>query len=318
MEKSRKPVISSHDRFFKKLFSNKEGVNEFVSKTFPPAIAEKLDLETLELDKTEYIDSKLRTSFSDVVYDCKYGKTGKVKISLLFEHKSQTERFPQLQLLGYMLKIWQTQIEQAKEARIRDFKLSAVIPIIFYHGEDAWKKQTFENYFTGIDEHLINFIPKFDYQLIDLSDYSDSEIKKLFEKLQLQIGLLLMKNIFDEQKLLNDLTSIFAQVNELLNNQSGRMFFESIVAYLHYGTNIDTQKFVEKMETITTQGADIFVSTAMRLKKEGIEKEKKRVAFSLLKQGVAEDIILIATNLTQKQLNYLKTLKEYQIELETI
>jgi predicted transposase YdaD len=63
-----------------------------------------LDLETLKLDKTEYIDSKLRTSFSDVVYDCRYGEKGKVKISLLFEHKSKPERFPQLQLWDICIK----------------------------------------------------------------------------------------------------------------------------------------------------------------------------------------------------------------------
>ena len=49
-----------------------------VSVYYPKLIAgfskhfKELNLETLEIDKTDYIDSKLRTNFSDVVYNCKY------------------------------------------------------------------------------------------------------------------------------------------------------------------------------------------------------------------------------------------------------
>ncbi len=314
-EENGKAIISSHDRFFKVLFEKKEEVNEFITKTFPPELTDKLNLETLELDKTEYIDSELRTSFSDVVYNCRYGENLKVKISLLFEHKSQPERFPQLQLISYMIKIWLKEIEQAKASKLKNFKLPVVIPIIFYHGKSSWKYQDFEKSFSAADSNLINFIPKFDYQLIDLSDYTDTEIKELTGKLQLQIGLLLMKNIFDEQKLLNEFSNIFAKIKELLNNPSGKLFFESIVSYLYYATKIDTQKFVEKMETMTTQGTEIFISTAMKLEmrgekrgiEKGIEKEKKRIALELLENNVLDEIILAVSCLTKKQLEYLKT-----------
>ena len=76
-----KQVVNSHDRFFYVLFSKKDEVIEFISKTFPKEIVERLDLETLEIDKTDYVDNKLRTNYSDVVYNCKYGKNSKVKIS---------------------------------------------------------------------------------------------------------------------------------------------------------------------------------------------------------------------------------------------
>ncbi len=81
-----KNLIYSHDKFFKELFSKREEVSEFVSKTLPKQLVEKLNLEKLELDKTEYIDKKLKTSFSDIVYNCVYGKDTKIKITLLFEH----------------------------------------------------------------------------------------------------------------------------------------------------------------------------------------------------------------------------------------
>jgi len=171
-------VTNTHDKFFKSLFSNKNGIREFVSKIISLDIVEKLDLNTLELDKTEYLDKRLNSSFSDLVYNCKYGEKQNVKISLLFEHKSQPEKFPHFQLLGYMLRIWELQIKQKEE-------LTPVIPIIFYHGKKKWNNKGFEEYFGNIDNKLQSFIPKFDYELIDTSTYSDKELREHFDNIEL-------------------------------------------------------------------------------------------------------------------------------------
>jgi len=138
-----KNLINSHDRFFKELFSKKEEVSEFVEKTLSSEITKNLDFKSLELDNNEYIDSKLKTNFSDIVYNCKYGTHSQVKISLLFEHKSYPEKFPHFQLLGYMLRIWEVQLKQKQ-------KLTPIIPIVFYHGEKKWKQKAFVTYFEKV------------------------------------------------------------------------------------------------------------------------------------------------------------------------
>ena len=306
-----KNLINSHDRFFKQLFSGKEEVSEFVAKTFPPELAKKLNLETLELDKTEYVDKELKTSFSDIVYNCVYSKDTQVKISLLFEHKSYPESYPHFQLLGYMLKIWQTQIKQKQN-------LTPVIPIIFYHGEKKWSQKPFDKYFEGLDEILQKFIPAFDYQIIDTSTYTDEQIQQLFDSLELQIGMLIMKNIYNEQKIMQEITGFFAGINQLLQTEKGEQFFETLVSYLYYATKIETRKLVEKMRTISPKAEQKFISTAMRLEMKGIEKGIKKVAYSMMQENIPDSIILKVTKLSQKELNYLKTLKEYQIDLETV
>ena len=308
-----KKIINSHDRFFNVLFSKKEEVSEFVAKTFPSELVQKLNLETLEIDKTDYIDSKLRTNFSDVVYNCKYGKDANIKIALLFEHKSYPVSFPHLQLLGYMLKIWELQIKQKKD-------LTPVIPIIFYHGKEEWNNKQFIEYFTGIDNVLEKFIPKFDYQLIDTSDYTDDEIIKLFNNLQLQIGILVMKNIFDEQKILQEINKIFAGLNQLLQTEQGELFFESIVSYLFYATGIDTEKYVNKMRTISVNAGEKFVSTAMKLEmkgeKRGLIKGIEKVAFNLILKGFDNKFINEATGLTNEQINHLRKAEKFNIDFE--
>jgi predicted transposase/invertase (TIGR01784 family) len=87
---------------------------------------------------------------------------------------------------------------------------------------------------------------------------------------------------------------------------------------------------VEKMRTISPKAGEKFVSTAMRLKMEGrlegrlegiekgIKKGIKKVAFSMMQENIPDEVILKVTKLTQKELDYLKTLKEFQLDLETI
>ncbi len=163
-----KNLINSHDKLFKALFSNKAAVSEFVAKLFPKDVAERIDTESLALDPTEYVDKELKTHFCDVVYHCVYrGNTDEaipITLSLLFEHKSTPESHPHFQLLRYLLNIWETQLKQ-KQA------LTPVIPIIFYHGRRPWIKKPLEAYFKQTDDVLNRFIPRFDYLLIDASQY---------------------------------------------------------------------------------------------------------------------------------------------------
>ncbi len=312
-----KNLVNSHDKFFKILFSRKKEVKEFIVKTLPKGFVGNMNLETLELDKSEYVDEQLKSSYSDVVYNCLYGESTKIKISILFEHKSYPEKYPHLQLLRYMLNIWQTQIKQKH-------KLTPVVPIIFYHGQQKWNEKTFADYFNNIDSELLRFIPQFDYQLIDTSNYSDSDIKKLFESLELQIGVLLLKNIFDNYKILQGEVEIFSSSELLLQTEEGERYFETIVAYLYYNTDFEIQKFIDKMRTISPRAEEKFVSTAMRLemkgerrgeqrgRKEGKKEGKKEVAINLFKNGVSVDLAAVYTGLNKEEL--LKLQEEYNRE----
>ena len=300
-----KRIINTHDKFFKSLFSKKNQVREFVSKTIRPEIVENLDLNTLELDKTEYLDNQLRSSYSDLVYNCKYGNNTNVKISLLFEHKSQPEKYPHFQLLGYMLRIWEIQIKQNQ-------RLTAVIPIIFYHGKKKWNNKDFVTYFGSIDKELQKFIPTFDYELIDTSTYSDKELAEHFDSIELQIGLLVMKNISNEQELLQKLNVIFAKLNQLLQTEQGKHFFDSIATYLLNATKIDSDKYVENMGNISQQAEQQFVSTAMKLefkgRQEGRQESIEKVAIKLIIKGYSNEMINDITGLTEKDIKILREL----------
>jgi len=105
MSKKEIKYNNPHDRFFKSVFSDKHNVQGLLEGALP-LIYKNINLKSLKIDNNSYIKKELQTEFSDLVYKCNYGKR-KIKIALLFEHKSSEETHVQLQLLHYVLSVWE-------------------------------------------------------------------------------------------------------------------------------------------------------------------------------------------------------------------
>ena len=116
--------MGHHDIFFKHTFSIKEHAVDFASHVLPAEINAKLDYSTICLENTSYVDKELSEHFSDTVYSCSYEQS-KIKIALLFEHKSWPDNNLPYQLNRYMIKMLEYNIKQ-KEAFV------PVIPIVLY------------------------------------------------------------------------------------------------------------------------------------------------------------------------------------------
>jgi hypothetical protein len=84
-----------------------------------------------------------------------------------------------------MVRIWEKMVEADANA-----DLLPIIPLVLYHGESRWNiGPTFDGLFNGAEE-LRPYWPEFKYQLYDLSQWSDAEIRGA---LLLRAELLLLK-----------------------------------------------------------------------------------------------------------------------------
>ncbi|MEZ4956314.1 MAG: Rpn family recombination-promoting nuclease/putative transposase [Saprospiraceae bacterium] len=95
---------TQHDRLFRATFSIKSEAELFIKKFLPWDINQFLDYDTLELKNSSFINEHLENQFSDIIYACRWEDSPKsVLLTFLFEHKSYPEKYPELQLLRYML-----------------------------------------------------------------------------------------------------------------------------------------------------------------------------------------------------------------------
>ncbi len=248
---------------------------------------------------------------SDAVYSCRY--SGSVlKIALLFEHKSFVPQFPHFQLLRYILNIWESCRKQRKPVPI-------VLPIILYHGKRAWEKRPLKEYLSGDTDLLGNFMPDFDYLLIDLSKSPDAEIISLFRKNPaVKLWLLVQKYIYAEEALMNKLDSFFGPDIVYFTLEEGLRFFESIWRYIFEATEIDPEMILRRVPMLPDRAKETIMTTAEKLRKqgkqegkqEGLEEGEKKAkledARRMLERGYPLDDICDITGLSREEVEMLR------------
>ena len=154
---------------------------DFASHVLPVEINAKLDYSSICLENASYVDKELSEHFSDMVYSCSYEQS-KIKIALLFEHKSSPDNNLPYQLNRYMIRIWEYSIKQ-KEAFV------PIIPLVLYHGKESWKPGNLKSCFKNLEAEIAPFIPDFKYIFVDLSRYTDEEIAdRIFTQASLKIS----------------------------------------------------------------------------------------------------------------------------------
>jgi predicted transposase/invertase (TIGR01784 family) len=165
--------------------------------------------------------------------------------------------------------------------------------------------------FESIDETLKLFIPDFNYLLMDLSDYSDKQIiNGVFNNVATKIASLLMKNIYDEKKLLKNLVD-FLNIGALyFREEKGLRFLEAVIRYLMSNLDIQATNVIKKsIEAISFEGAKTVMTIAESLIEKGIEKGERQKAIDTAKRMLAQgfDVTLISkiTDLTEEEIRKL-------------
>ena len=217
-----------HDAFFRETLSRVEAARDFVAHYLPAEVVACFDLGTLRVAKDSFVDEDLRSHYSDLLYEVGLRGGGDALVYLLVEHKSHPEPDAGLDLLRYTVKAWGLLRKQG-----RGFPLPPVVAVLFYHGREPWRvSAAFEDLIAAPPE-LQRYVPRFRYELCDLSRYSDEELKG---GVRLRAALLLWKHIFDdapEERLLDALKLLL----DALGAETGLRSLESYLRYIIQATD---------------------------------------------------------------------------------
>ncbi len=269
-----------HDNFFKSLFSVKENLQDLLLGTLPKEVLQGLKPETLVYDPTEYVDQELSPYFKDVSCNMFYGYTN-IKVSLLYEHKSYPDKNIHMQLLRYILNVWENQVANKQP-------LTPVITMVYYHGKPKWT----DSGFVQVPEELKRFVPLFDYVLFDTKDIEDHAIIRHFKRPSVKVAVWFMKrsdNLIGFIKNNPDLArEMFSQLMEI-----DETIFQKIALYLYKVSGLEPDKIDEIMETISPQVKDAFAEAANELKFLG----KKEVVVKMITKGYSDNEISEITDI---------------------
>ncbi len=165
-----------HNNFFRFALSHLPNARGLIETQLPEQALSELNLDTLALRTGSFVDPDLREKFSDLLFSVELtnraddGSSDEALVYFLFEHKSQSDSLTVLQLLSYIVRIW--------EQRVRDgLPLCPVIPLLVYHGESGWTAAKSLAELIGAPAGLSDYQVRFHPPLLDLSQAGDDEIQ---------------------------------------------------------------------------------------------------------------------------------------------
>ena len=165
-----------------------------------------------------------------------------------------------------------------------------VIPIVLYHGKESWNPGHLSTQFKNLPDAAKPFIPDFEYVFIDLSSYSDEAIKQqVFTLASLKVAMLIMKNIFKpDEEIEKHLVGIL-QIGKLYFQETqGLNFLKAVINYIFEATDIEDNKLIKAFTHSGEKGKELAMTTAERLRHEGLQRGRKEGLLEGRKEGLLE------------------------------
>jgi len=150
-------VNNIHDALFRETMSHREVAADFLRNYLPDNVLRRIRLETLSIRKDTFVAPDQARHHSDLLYEVRLLSGRSAFVYFLFEHKSAPDRFVALQLLRYMLEIWELSRKQRKARR----SLPLIIPIVVYHGRSRQRAVRLGELVDCADEGLGAYVPDF-------------------------------------------------------------------------------------------------------------------------------------------------------------
>ncbi|RJP22792.1 MAG: hypothetical protein C4527_21300 [Candidatus Omnitrophota bacterium] len=252
-------ITQPHDRFFGKIFSRMDIVEDILFNNIP-AIATHLLPGSLEDCRDTFVNPELGKYYSDLLLKAKFKNGESVYIYILLEHKSYHELEVAYDLLRYILQIWETVKEKGK-------RLPFIFPVVIYHGKKKWSSDPHFSALVDIPVGLEAYAPAFRYYLYDLSRYSDAEIKGTILS---RVVLLLFKHIFAE-----DFGERFVRICELLgklqDEKTALEFMRSVLEYIGNATDRISREQIRKgvEKALPQAGGKLMPTLFEQIREEG-------------------------------------------------
>ncbi|MDX2054438.1 MAG: Rpn family recombination-promoting nuclease/putative transposase [Polyangiaceae bacterium] len=284
-------MANHHDVLVKEAFSSLEDAAAEFKAILPERLVQALDLKKLTLVPGSFRDKKLAESHTDILYSVPL-RARSALVYVLFEHKSDADRWTTLQLLGYMLNIW----ERFRKDNPNSTLLPPIIPLVLHHSRAGWSRSTsFNSLFDpellaipGVTEGL----PNFHFHLDDISHISEADLRaRAFSAFStLALASLSRSRAGSEDAFLQALAPLADLFAQLLSAADGPRALRILFEYIsRVAPGVSPQDLERYLAAKSPEVQDLAMTIAEQIKQEGlvqgrVEGRVEGQALSVLKQ----------------------------------
>jgi predicted transposase/invertase (TIGR01784 family) len=253
-----------------------DNVRDLLRSALPEKVVTLLDLDAIKLSEDSFIDEKLSLYQSDILIRAKI-RSPPVLVYVLVDHKSYPDRWTLLQLLTYMVRIWEKELSQRKSLN----ELPCIIPIIFYHGIRKWTRPLdFKAYFS-VDEELNAYVPDFQSAMFNLQQ---ADMKALDGSIMFQVALKAFK--YAAKGLRPHLQEILKSISDLPIDSKTRTFLSRLIVYIiTVGGDLDVETLKKDLQSVESElSREVFMTIEEQILERGKVAEKQQVLLRLLER----------------------------------
>ncbi len=269
----------------------------------PKKILCRLDLRTIRLTKTHFVDQRLRHLYSDCLFSVRQRDGSQARIYVLVEHQSSSDYWMSFRIWQYVFEAWADIKRQAENKQV---KLPLIIPLVIYNGAKPYKHSLDLRDLIDSTPEMIDQIL---FQPIDLIELNAIEDKALADDLYLGTMFLSLKHAFDEAM---PYDKIIVHLAKIKDKKLRLRFLLAVLRYIFsVRSDVDEQKLnhiIGKRFT-EAEGAEA-MTFAEKLRMEGEERGEKngilKVAINFLKSGFDESVVSENTGLPINEIRQLK------------
>ena len=109
---------------------------QFLVAHLPEHVKNKIDLESLKLEKESFIEENMKNSIGDVLFSVKSGDRD-TYIYIIIEHQSKPDHWMALRLFKYMINICDRYLTLNPKSK----KLPLIYPMVFYNGKRQYNAE---------------------------------------------------------------------------------------------------------------------------------------------------------------------------------
>ena len=209
------------DSFGKTVFSNNELCAQFLRRYTKIPQLKDIQAEDIEDVSSRFTHMFTEERDADVVKKIKMKNNGMPFYFIsLIEHKSNVEYNVVMQILRYIVYIWEDfekkeNAEKEGISKTKDFKYPPVLPIVYYDGVKNWTAALSLKERISMSDLFAEYIPDYKCMLFSIQKHSNQEIADGKDELSILILLDKLRNISDFKRLNEELPEeFFSEVTE--------------------------------------------------------------------------------------------------------
>ncbi|GAB6059426.1 Rpn family recombination-promoting nuclease/putative transposase [Desulfonatronum parangueonense] len=222
-------INKKHDTFFRETMSHKEVAADFLANYLPAKFLKHVRLDTLSITKDSFVDAKQAEHYSDLLYQVMLSNGLPGFVYFLFEHKSYPDRFVVLQLLRYIIEVWELYLRQRPQAKT----LPLIIPVVVSNNKFKGPTTRLNEIIATQDSDFDAYVPDFKLAFEDFSPENEIDMigKKYLNLFEQSLTHIYFR---DFKKLLSPFTESLKILEQLESDATSREWCRCLSIFTLY------------------------------------------------------------------------------------